>query len=228
MNLSTHGSTISTISTMMHCYHLLMLFITGDWPFKQVFVNNLVHQRVISEANNLKVYADLIQDINDEELEEYLLSELATTCKELLEKAEASSANKEALRNVGTFLGLVTIVRNKPIPAEHFDFCPLLESAVSSRDEVRLIMTIVFVTHVLKYCQFSLIFRQNCTWVSRIIDALNAIYSNFSSNPYISLEIERFSDGLKKMNGTEKTLDMYFKATKSAKSTATNRQADQR
>lgn len=117
----------------------------------------IVCKRVVNEPNNLELYANLVKLIDDEDFDEMILDELGVICTSLLNKTNASKSVKEALRNLGVFLGLLTIVRNKPINADMFNFRQMLEESFQSGDNVRLTLAVVFVTHVFKYCQHSLV-----------------------------------------------------------------------
>jgi len=121
---------------------------------------------------------------------------LITVCYELIDKPEATPAIKEALRNVGTFFGLITIVRDKPINADSINFRPLLEDAIKSNNEAKLQLTVVLVTHVFKHCQRSVIFKKDCTWVSAIIEVIKELHEDPKIKLNTKFEIERFLEGL--------------------------------
>lgn len=137
-----------------------------------------------------------------------------SVCYNLLNSYTATPATKESLRNLGTFMGLITIARDKHISADLIDFRPLLEHAFQSNNDARLTLAVVLVTHVFKHCQRSVIFKKNCTWVSRIINTLKDIHSEKTNKLHIILEIERFLETLEdSFDEEESEQDIYYQTS---------------
>ena len=87
-----------------------------------------------------------------------ILSETLSNIKSLLnnEKTVTSSQERALLKNMGAWLGSVTLAKNKPILHKHIAFKQLLMEGFDSQ---RLIVVIPFVCKVLEQVNGSRVFR---------------------------------------------------------------------
>ncbi|KAI6230240.1 CCR4-NOT transcription complex subunit 1 [Aphelenchoides fujianensis] len=168
----------------------------GDELRKQLVVH-FGRGRAANEVNNLELYAEMIQRVKDETLRTQVVAECVKVVKELLELSDVTARVKKKLRNMGAFIGLLTICRDVPITARELDLKRMLVRAAESKDSQRICLVVVLITHVLKDCQRSTIFQKECTWVSRIIAILKELHEREGMDVFVCLEIERFFDQLK-------------------------------
>jgi hypothetical protein len=151
------------------------------------------------------MYADFVKLVNDAQFDEDLLNVLIPACHQLLNTPTVTTDTKPALRNLGMFMGLITITRDKGINKDLIDF----ELLLKSENDTRLNLAVVLVTHVFKFCYRSTKFNKECTWISHIIDILKTIHSKETTKLQTSLEIERFFEYLENKGVDESENDKY-------------------
>jgi CCR4-NOT transcription complex subunit 1 len=81
------------------------------------FSNYLVMKRVSIEPNFHSLYLALLDALDSKEVNKCVLTETYTNIRALLssEKTATSSQERTLLKNLGSWLGLVTLAKNKPI-----------------------------------------------------------------------------------------------------------------
>ncbi|KAI6196132.1 hypothetical protein M3Y94_01072900 [Aphelenchoides besseyi] len=72
----------------------------------------------------------------------------------------------------------------------------MLIDAMAKQDSQRICLTVVLITHLLKYCEQSIIFEKDCTWVSRLIALLKEVHEADETDVFVRLEIEHFLGNL--------------------------------
>ncbi|KAI6225249.1 Sidoreflexin [Aphelenchoides fujianensis] len=169
-----------------------------DDDMRNFLVVQFGRNRAATEPNNLEMYADMIDVINDRLLHERTVHECVKVVHEILEAGVVTAQVKEKLRNVGAFIGLLTIARDQPIESSLLDLKNLLNEAAASDDPQRICLMVVLVTHVLKYCQRSNVFKKNSTWVKRLVDVLKELHAREGMDVFVCLEIERLLEHLDK------------------------------
>ena len=100
------------------------------------FANYLVDQRVSIEPNNHALYLRFLDALERPSLEKYVLNETLAKFVTLLnaEKTMQSSSERAILKNLGSWLGQITLAKDKPIKHKNIAFKDLLiEGAESNR-----------------------------------------------------------------------------------------------
>ncbi|KAM3181156.1 hypothetical protein ACTXT7_014899 [Hymenolepis weldensis] len=105
----------------------------------QVFLNILMHNRISKDDVNLEMFADLVMKIDDRFPggREMAVRELLKPIKKVFGSIPANGVDfgKEAdLRNLGRFLGLLTLAQNRTIISCHFDLSDLVLEGISKGD----------------------------------------------------------------------------------------------
>ncbi|KAL8305261.1 hypothetical protein RB600_008238 [Gaeumannomyces tritici] len=162
---------------------------------QQWFASHLVEERAKMQPNYHHVYLELVKQFGDKSLWSEVLRETYTSVARML-NAEATMGNsteRTHLKNLGGWLGLLTLARDKPIKHKNIAFKQLLMEA---HDTKRLIVVIPFVCKVLIQGASSNVFRPPNPWLMDIIYLLIELYHNAELKLNLKFEIEVLCKGL--------------------------------
>ncbi|KAB5596094.1 CCR4-NOT transcription complex subunit 1 [Ceratobasidium theobromae] len=169
------------------------------------FAKYLVEQRVSLEANNQGLYMrlldGLVQDGGDGDegekkgalekapLGRYVLHETYVRAAQLLnaEKTISSSSERRILKNLASWLGQLTLARDKPILHRNLSFKDIL---LEGFDTDRLIVAIPFVCAILEQCSRSRIFQPPNPWLMAVLALLAEFYHFAELKLNLKFEIE--------------------------------------
>ncbi|ORZ15115.1 CCR4-Not complex component, Not1-domain-containing protein [Absidia repens] len=153
------------------------------------FSNYLVVKRASIEPNYHDLYLLLLDAIDSRLLREHVLRETYVNIQILLnsEKTVSSSSERSLLKNLGSWLGGMTLARNKPIRHKNISFKELL---LEGYDSNRLIVVIPFVCKVLEQCSSSKIFKPPNPWVMAVLKLLVELYEYADLKLNLKFEIE--------------------------------------
>ncbi|KAF8674211.1 Not1 protein [Rhizoctonia solani] len=165
------------------------------------FARYLVDQRVSLEANNQGLYMRLLEGLVQEPDQEqglglekaplgrYVLHETYVRAAQLLnaEKTISSSSERRVLKNLASWLGQLTLARNKPILHRNLSFKDLL---LEGFDTDRLIVAIPFICAILEQCSRSRIFRPPNPWLMAVLALLAEFYHFAELKLNLKFEIE--------------------------------------
>jgi CCR4-NOT transcription complex subunit 1 len=84
-----------------------------------------------------------------------------------------AGSDRNALKNVGTWLGTITLARDQPIKHKNLAFKDLL---IEGYDSNRLIVAIPFVCKTLEPCSKSRVFKPPNPWLMAVISLLAELY----------------------------------------------------
>lgn len=157
--------------------------------------NYLVDQRVSTEPNNHSLYLKLLDGLPNKLLSKFVLNETFIKSSLLLnaEKTLQSSAERAILKNLGSWLGALTVARNRPIMHKNIAFKDLL---LQGYDSNRLIVAIPFVCKVLEQCSKSKIFQPPNPWLMAVVSLLAELYHFAELKLNLKFEIEVLCKGL--------------------------------
>ncbi|CAI6340370.1 unnamed protein product [Periconia digitata] len=140
----------------------------------QWFANYLVEERAKMQPNFQKVYLDMLDLFNDKLLWSEVLRETYVVVFRILNSDGAlGSVERGYLKNLGAWLGSLTIARNHPIKFRNISFKDLL---IEGYDTDRIVMVITFTCKVLAEAVKSTIFRPPNPWLMEILSVLKELY----------------------------------------------------
>ena len=153
------------------------------------FANYLVDQRVSIEPNNHQLYMQFLDNLGINLLFKEVLQETLIRAEELLnsEQTIQSSNQRTLLKNLGSWLGALTLAKNRPIKHKNVSFKELL---IEGYDSNRLIVAIPFVCKVLEQCSKSRIFKPPNPWLMAILRLLVELYQFAELKLNLKFEIE--------------------------------------
>ncbi|XP_018116117.1 CCR4-NOT transcription complex subunit 1 isoform X2 [Xenopus laevis] len=180
----------------------------------------LVMKRVSIELNFHSLYSNFMDALKNLEFNKMVLAETYRNIKVLLtsDKAAANFSDRSLLKNLGHWLGMVTLAKNKPIlhtaanvtngsiypsgkmevkSALHREYSPsedldvkslLLEAYVKGQQE--LLYVVPFVAKVLESSIRSVVFRPPNPWTMAIMNVLAELHQEHDLKLNLKFEIE--------------------------------------
>ena len=161
----------------------------------QWFASYLVEERAKLEPNYQQLYLDLLERIGSKILWAEVLRETYASVVRLLnsESTMTSSTDRGHLKNLGAWLGSLTIARDKPIKHRDIYFKGLL---LEGFDTQRLMVVIPFTCKVLIQANNSTVFKPPNPWLMDIISLLMELYHFAELKLNLKFEIEVLCKGL--------------------------------
>ena len=153
------------------------------------FASYLVQERAKLQPNYQQLYLDVLQLLGNKTLWAEVLRETFVGVQKLLnaESTLNSATERTHLKNLGTWLGSLTIARDKPIKHKNISFKDLLIEGYESQ---RLLLVIPFTCKVLNQATKSVIFKPPNPWLMEIIRTLLELYTEFELKLNQKFDIE--------------------------------------
>ena len=162
------------------------------------FCNYIVVKRVSIEHNFQSTYSAFLNALTPKYplLTKDILFETLSSIKDLVnsEKTVNSSQERTYLKNLGTWLGSITLSKNRPIKHKNIAFKQLLMEGFEHK---RLIVVIPFVCKVLEQCGVSIVFRPPNPWLMAIMRLLAELYHYAELKLNLKFEIEVLCKNIK-------------------------------
>lgn len=179
---SVNNMTTENIKEKLPEIHELLFEKYFSW-----FANYLVVERAKSEPNNHALYASLVFDLNNFIFYEYVLNTTLSEVAHLLKNFKDSSIERSNLKNLGSWLGKITVAHDRPLKRDQVALKYLL---VEAFDFKTLPVVIPFVCKILDQASHSRIFRPPNPWVLGIIKVLVELYECADLKLNLKFEIE--------------------------------------
>ena len=146
-----------------------------DPKYFQWFSSYIVEQRAKSQPNYQQLYLDLLGLLDERSLWTDILRETYFSVRKIMnaESTMKSAVERTYLKNLGTWLGSLTIARDKPIKHKNIAFKELLLEGWESQ---RLLLAIPFTCEVLLQGVKSVVFKPPSPWIMEIIGLLLELY----------------------------------------------------
>lgn len=161
-----------------------------DDAYAPWFANYLVDQRVSSEPNNHPLYLRFLDALDRKILFKFILHETFVKSAALLnsERTLQPGMERNTLKNVGSWLGAITLARDRPIKHKNLSFKDLL---IEGYDNNRLVVAITFVCKTLEPCARSKVFRYPNPWLMAVLSLLAEMYhfAELKLNPKFEIEM---------------------------------------
>lgn len=169
----------------------------------QWFAYFLVEERARVEPNYQQLYVDLLKLLSNKSLWNEVLRETYVSVQRMMnaESTMKSAAERKNLKNLASWLGSLTIARDKPIKQKNISFKDLL---IEGFDTQRLLIVIPFTCNVLIQASKSVVFKPPNPWIIEIIRVLSELYHHADIKLNQKFEIEVLC---KELNITPNTYD---------------------
>lgn len=163
------------------------------------FANYLVVKRISTQPNFHSLYLAFLEKLSADEPQQKLLkcviSAVFHNIAKLLRssKITTSTSERSLLKNLGSWLGQITLARNRPILQRQLDVKELLYQGYESG---RLIAICPFVAKILEGAKSSAVFRPPNPWLMGLMAVLRDLYAIQELKMNIKFEIEVLSKHL--------------------------------
>ncbi|XP_025421309.1 CCR4-NOT transcription complex subunit 1-like [Sipha flava] len=157
----------------------------------------IVLKRVRQEFNFHVLYSSMLNCLNSKTLNSMVLSDTINTIKVLLGRNVGipSMADKLLIKNLGHWLGMITLAQNKPISKDDIALEHLLNEACEKGGD-ELLFVVQLVTNILESCSGGN-FGPNSPWTTSIINCLFELYKKPNATLQVQVEIEKLCKALK-------------------------------
>ncbi|KAL1213558.1 hypothetical protein V5N11_000630 [Cardamine amara subsp. amara] len=159
------------------------------------FAQYMVMKRVSIERNFHDLYLKFLDKVNSQPLYKEIVQVTYENCKVLLrsELIKSSSEERSVLKNLGSWLGKVTIGRNHVLRSREIDPKSLI---INAYERGLLIAIIPFISKVLEPCKSSIAYQPPNPWTMCILGLLSEIYSMPNLKMNLKFDIELFFKNL--------------------------------
>ncbi|KAL5022887.1 hypothetical protein ScPMuIL_002042 [Solemya velum] len=151
----------------------------------------LVMKRASIEPNFHTLYANFVDALQITNFTQMVIKETFRNIKVLLksDKGDANFSDRTLLKNLGHWLGMLTLAKNKPILQIDIDLKALLYEAYhkGARD---LLYVVPFTAKVLESCAKSKVFRYPNPWTTAIMNVLAELHEEPELKLNLKFEIE--------------------------------------
>lgn len=166
-----------------------------DERYHQWFANYLVDTRAKQEPNFHDLYMRMLDIVNDNRLNKQVISSTYASIISILNSSDAaiSSQERSRLKNLGCWLGYLTLARDKPIKHKNIAFKELL---IEAFDTSRIVVVLPFACKVLEMVMKSRIFKPPSPWVMGILRVMIELYQFADLKLNLKFEIEVLCNSL--------------------------------
>lgn len=151
----------------------------------------LVMKRASIEPNFHTLYANFLESLNIKEITDIVILETFRNIKVLLrsDKGDANFSDRTLLKNLGHWLGMLTLAKNKPILQIDIDIKSLLYEAYH-KGARELLYVVPFTAKVLESCAKSKVFKPPNPWTMGIMNVLAELHQEPDLKLNLKFEIE--------------------------------------
>jgi CCR4-NOT transcription complex subunit 1 len=155
----------------------------------QWFADYLVVKRAKMEPNYHDLYLDLLEKFGHKGLASEVLRETYINVIKLLnaETTLSNSTERTHLKNLGAWLGGLTLAKDKPIKFKSISFKDLI---IEGWETDRLMIVLPFTCKVLEQVTKSTAFKPPNPWLMAILRLLKELYDNVALKLNLKFEIE--------------------------------------
>lgn len=179
---------LSQLNLSTKCDELRILVTEEYWPWLSQY---LVLKRASIEFNFHVLYSNFLDEIKLPDVTDMVILETYRNIKVLLrsDKGIANFSDRTLLKNLGHWLGMLTLGRNRPILMVDLDLKSLVAEAYN-KGQQELLYVVPFVAKVLESCSRSKIFKVPNPWTTAILNVLAELHSEPDLKLNLKFEIE--------------------------------------
>lgn len=179
---------LSQLNLQTKCDELREIVSEEYWPWISQY---LVMKRASIEVNFHALYSNFLDTLKVPEVYRMVTKETFRNIKVLLrsDKGIANFSDRSLLKNLGHWLGMLTLARNKPILQNDIDLKALLVEAYH-KGQQELLYVVPFVAKVLESCAKSKVFKPPNPWTMAIMNALAELHQEPDLKLNLKFEIE--------------------------------------
>ncbi|TKR81879.1 hypothetical protein L596_015680 [Steinernema carpocapsae] len=158
--------------------------------FSRWLARQLLMTRVFTQPNFLSTYYFLLIAMKCPEFEKHVRDETYRQIRRLLtERASKTISDRQALKNLGTWLGFLTLARNKPMSYRDLNLGEILKVAQECGDE-ELGYVVPLITKILRASRLSTICGPESAYTGSLLKLLVDLHKVESLKLNVKFEIE--------------------------------------
>ncbi|XP_066592088.1 CCR4-NOT transcription complex subunit 1 isoform X2 [Prorops nasuta] len=179
---------LSQLNLQQKCDEIREIVTEEYWPWMAQY---LVMKRASIELNFHALYSNFLDCLKLPEIYKMVTRETFRNIKVLLrsDKGIANFSDRSLLKNLGHWLGMLTLGRNKPILQIDIDLKSLLVEAYH-KGQQELLYVVPFVAKVLESCAKSRVFSPPNPWTMAIMNVLAELHQEPDLKLNLKFEIE--------------------------------------
>lgn len=151
------------------------------------FADYLVADRAKAEPNNHALYSNLVRTLDNAIFKEYVMNITMKEVYHLIRNSKDSRTDRNKLKNLGAWLGRITLAEDKPLRRDLIAIKFLL---VESYDFDSLSLILPFVCKILSQIENSKVFKPPNPWVLGIFQVLSELYQFADLVLQLKFEVE--------------------------------------
>ncbi|XP_022920087.1 CCR4-NOT transcription complex subunit 1 isoform X2 [Onthophagus taurus] len=179
---------LSQLNLQTKCDEVRDIVTEEYWPWISQY---LVMKRASIELNFHGLYSNFLDCLKMPEVNRMVTKETYRNIKVLLraDKVIANFSDRSLLKNLGHWLGMLTLARNKPILQNDLDLKSLLVEAYH-KGQQELLYVVPFVAKILESCAKSKVFKPPNPWTMAIMNVLAELHQEPELKLNLKFEIE--------------------------------------
>lgn len=179
---------LSQLNLQTKCDEVRDLVTEEYWPWLSQY---LVMKRASIELNFHVLYSNFLDVLKIPEVNRMVLRETYRNIRVLLrsDKGIANFSDRSLLKNLGHWLGMLTLGRNLPILFIDIDMKSLIVEAYN-KGQQELLYVVPFIAKVLESCAKSKIFKPTNPWTMAIMNVLSELHQEPDLKLNLKFEIE--------------------------------------
>ncbi|KAG5419974.1 CDC39 [Candida metapsilosis] len=151
------------------------------------FADYLVADRAKAEPNNHGLYSSLVKALDNAMFKEYVMNITMKEVSHLVRNSKDSRTDRNKLKNLGAWLGRITLAEDKPLRRDLIAIKFLL---VEAYDFDSLSLILPFVCKILSQIENSKVFKPPNPWVLGIFQVLSELYQFADLVLQLKFEVE--------------------------------------
>lgn len=153
------------------------------------FANYLVVKRVSTMPNLHPIYLSILDSLDSVDLFNVIIDTTYHNATKLLQSTNitTSSSERSLLRNLGIWLGQITLARNKPLLHRRMNLKKLL---IWGYESARLIAVCSFVAKIIEGVKESRVFRPPNPWLMAVLGIMRELYEIEDLKMNIKFEVQ--------------------------------------
>jgi len=179
---------LNQMNLAQKCEELKEVLGKDYWPW---IAQYLVMKRASIELNFHSLYANLLDQLGSKELYKAALVETYRNIRILLkaDKSVGNFSDRALLKNLGHWLGMITVMKNKPIVLDDLEVKTLIIEAYKKGVQ-DLLYVVPFTAKIMESCARSICFKPPCPWTMQIMSVLAELHSEPEIKLNLKFEIE--------------------------------------
>lgn len=179
---------LSQLNLQTKCEELKEIITDEYYPWLSQY---LVMKRASIELNFHALYSNFLDVLKIREVIKMVTKETYRNIKVLLrsDKGIANFSDRSLLKNLGHWLGMLTLARNQPILHVDIDLKALVLEAYH-KGQQELLYVVPFVAKVLESCAKSIVFKPPNPWMMALMNVLAELHQEPDLKLNLKFEIE--------------------------------------